>query len=190
MSCDFLLLLALILYPSLFKSILTGNEQYKQNPTHSSFSATQRKKWKDLFEHEPVFTSFKLEQINYSFLKIEDGFDREAIDKIVSIFPERNKLFWKSSSINLWMKRVCGFLVEMVDSNQLDVKAFREKMDKPDDIDLAGHLDKYSIPFEPKIHRGLLTGNFTDEEERIDFREIDAQDREQMRNLANGNVSF
>ena len=80
-SCDFLLLLALIFYPSLFKSILTSNEQFKQNPTHSSFSAYQRKKWNELFEHEAVFTSFNLEDIHYSFLKIEDGFDREAMER-------------------------------------------------------------------------------------------------------------
>ena len=189
MSCDFLLLLGLILYPSLFKSILTSNEQYKQNPTHSSFSDFQKKKWNDLFEHEQVFKAYKMEEIEYSFLNIQDGSDREAISKIHTIFPERNKLFWKHSSINLWMKRVCGFLVDMVDTKQFDILKFRQNMDKPEDIDFEENLIKYSLPFEPRIHRGLLTGNFTDQEERINFGEIDAQDREQMRNMANVDVS-
>ena len=177
------------MYPTLFKSILTSNEQYKQNPTHSSFTQFQKKKWSDLFESENIFKSFKTEEISYSFLKIEDGFDREAIEKIHTIFPERNKLFWKSSDINKWMKRVCGFLAEMIDSKQFDIIQFRKNLEKPEDIDFGDNLLKYSLPFEPKIHKGLLTGNFTDQEERINFGEIDEQDREQMRNIMNQNVS-
>jgi hypothetical protein len=188
-SCDFILLLGLILYPALFKSILTTNEQYKQNPNHSSFSEFQKKKWNDLFQHELIFTSCQTEDIEYSFLNIQDGSDREAINKIHTIFPERNKLFWKHSSINLWMKRVCGFLVEMVDNKHFDIVKFRNNLNKPEDIDFEENLVKYSLPFEPSIHRGLLTGNFTDQEERINFGDIDEQDREQMRNMANVDVS-
>ena len=167
---------------------MTSNEQYKQNPYHSSFTQCQKKKWIELFEHEALFASFKTEEIAYSFLNIQDGFDREAIEKIHTIFPERNKLFWKSSEINKWMKRVCGFLFEMVETKQFDLLQFRKNLEKPEDIDFGDNLLKYSLPFEPKIHKGLLTGNFTDQEERINFGEIDAQDREQMRNLANQNV--
>ena len=188
-SCDFLLLLALVLYPDLFKTILTSNEQFKQNPTHSSFSQFQKKKWAELFENEAIFGSWSAEEVEYSFLSIQDGFDREGLRKVLSIYPERNKLFWKHSTINVWMKRVCGFLAEAIESGNFNIKAFRTALDNPEDIDFADNLAKYSVPFDLKIHRRLLTGNFTDQQDRINFADIDEQDREQLQNLANARVS-
>lgn len=184
-SADKILLLALILYPSLFKQILTANEQYKQDPTESGFTPTQRKKWKDLFENEAIFMNFDMGSVKYSFLNIDSSSDTDALLKIEKIYPERNKLLWKHSNVNVWMKRVCGFLVDAVDNKQVDLDEFRGNLEDTEDIDLRNNLRLYFLPFEPKIHKSLLTGDFTDEQARIDFDEINEQEREQMQNMNN-----
>ena len=189
-SADCLLLLGLILYPQLFKQILMVNEQNKQNPTHSSFSEFQKRNWKDLLEHSAIFLEFPIKKIQYQFLNMDCPADEEAIEKIHGIYPVRNKLLWKHSNVNVWMKRVCGFLVEAVEKESWEIEHFRASLNLPKDIDLENNMQRFRLPFEPKIHRALLMNKFSDEEAQIDFGDIDAQDREQLRNMPQDVSSF
>ena len=76
-SADKILLLALILYPQLFKEILICNEQFKHDYTESGFSTFQRKSWKELLEHEEVFSQERV--YKYSFLKMDSPSDEDAL---------------------------------------------------------------------------------------------------------------
>lgn len=118
-SPHFWLTLAVLLYPQLLKALLNVTEMHKLNPGNSRFVNSQKSTWVQLFEHD-VFDK-RTADLKYPFLNVTTQADIDGLAKVFEIYPERNKLIWKSNAHNVWAKAVVGNLVDVV---EMDKDAF------------------------------------------------------------------
>lgn len=166
------LMTAILLYPKILIELLEKTELIKQNPAHSNLVGQQKTAWKELLQHDSMLRNEN--EYNYWFLNMTNDEDIEGIKKVVSIYPQRNKLLWKSTLINLWMKSVAGFLIDSIDSKNLDFSEMIEKLTIPptENSKELGSFNNLRIPFEPKVHKGLIPKDFSDETEVMDLNNI------------------
>ncbi len=180
---SFWLALGLLLYPMLFKQILLTTFLNKKSCFHKSFDKSQKQSWSSLFDH-PIFLKAE-KQLLYPFLNILGDLGLQGLNKVISIYPERNLLIWKKDKINLWMKAVCGALIDFVEEKEeINLEKFQQDLLVPEGK-VRSCLIQFTLPFEPKKHKNLLSKNFSDEEDTLDLNAI--PDQQPAHNNANIN---
>lgn len=117
-SCFFWLALAVCMYPKMIASILELTELEKQNPSHSKLTGNGAKPWKSILSSSFMM---RIEQdYHYFFLDINTDEDIEGIEKVIQIYPQRNRLLWRNNYANLWMKATVGFLLNEIESGSIN----------------------------------------------------------------------
>lgn len=110
---------------------------------------------------QPFF--MRIEQdYHYFFLNISNDEDIEGLQKVVEIYPERNKLLWKNTYVNLWMKATMGHLSNLLEAKELDYDVIMESLTIPPDEDKDNKFLELYLPFEPKVHKKLIAKEFSD----------------------------
>ena len=159
-----LLMAAIFLYPEIILKIIDVNEFQKQNLTHSSFKNNQLKNYKNLLSH-----SFFMEKHTnfYNFLSLENEDDIEGFNKIMDIYVERSKIAWKSNQINLWIKSVIGFIINMLEDEtyKLSPKILVEKF-----ANTESKSDR--IPFKLRRYKQFTKHSLIEQMQRLDLNNI------------------
>ena len=64
----------------------------------------------------------------YYFLQMSDDRDVEGIRKVCQIYPNRNKLLWKNTYVNMWLKAHVGWVCNQIGDGNLDDEILIEKL--------------------------------------------------------------
>ena len=57
---------------------------------------------------------------SYHFLRLESEDDSIGLDKILEVYVERSKILWKSNEVMLWVKGAMGYILNRIDSAELN----------------------------------------------------------------------
>jgi len=139
-----------MLYPKLLMKIMQKTELSKQNPSNSKFTNFQKSTWPEIFDHKFFFRDEK--DYNYFFLDVGNENDSKGLEKVIDIFPERNKQLWKTNAVNIWMKMLAGSVLNNIEDGKMDMGDYNDLLVMPPDDELGF---EYYLPFEPKIHGKL-----------------------------------
>lgn len=164
-NCNVILMTAILLYPSVIKSMIEANDYHKQSVSlGSKFSNWQQKSFKDILANQ--FLATKHEPL-YSCLGLQNTADIEGLNKVMDIYVERSKIVWKTNQIMMWVKAVLGFVL-----NQMEERNFQ----------YTDHIEKLvtaefctTIPFQLSRYKTLRKQNFSDAVERLDLANIPDQ---------------
>lgn len=168
---NFFGLLAILLYPKMLMKIITITELHKQNPSNSNFKENQNLTWTEMFAHKFFFRDEK--DYTYFFLGIGNDSDTKGIEKVIDIYPERNKLLWKSNHINLWLKMLTGYLINQLVDGTFSLDDFVDNTVMPPD---DSEEFEFMLPFEPKIHKKMLFSDFSDQDQQLHLNDIEDND--------------
>lgn len=98
--------------------------------------------------------------------------DIEGLQKVIQIYPERNKLLWKATYCNLWMKATVGYLLNAIEDGRIDSGILLESLMIPPQEGEEDPLKDYYLPFEPSLHKKLIPKDFSDATEVMDLQNI------------------
>lgn len=54
----------------------------------------------------------------YAFLRLGNNEDVEGLLKIYDIYTERSKILWKDNKIQIWVKAVCGHILNIIEKGE------------------------------------------------------------------------
>ena len=174
-NANVMLLHAILLFPSIIKEIIEVDEYAKQSVALGGdiFTNWQKKSYKDILAHK-VWEQGKREYI-YPCMNANNSADIEGISKVAEIYVERSKILWKNNKVILWVKACIGLILNQIEGG-FNYEEYMEGLFTAE--------FKYKIPFEFSRYKGLHKSNFSDRVVRIDFNNIQDNQRQnrQQRN--------